>query len=52
MQARLRAQLGCPISVRQETPADPNEMRPLECRVLVQRTAGTQLGIARGLHVS
>ena len=44
-QARLRALLGYPISVRQETLADHNEVHILECRALVQRTAGTQSGI-------
>ena len=37
--------------VRQETPADDNEVRILECRALVQRTASTQLDITRGLYV-
>ena len=50
-QRRLLAYLGYPISVRQETPADDNEVRILECRALVQRNAGTRLGITRGLHV-
>ena len=50
-QARLRVQLGYPISVCQKTPADHNEVRIPECRALVQCTAGTQLGITRGVHV-
>ena len=37
-------------SVRQETPADDNEVRILKCHALV-RTAGTHLGITRGPHV-
>ena len=37
--------------VRQETPADDNEVRILECRALVQRTASTRLDITRGLYV-
>ena len=43
--------LDTPLSVRQETPADHNQVRILECRALVQRTAGTQLGIRRVVHV-
>ena len=41
----------CTISVRKETTADDNEVRILECRASVQRTAGTRLSITRGLHV-
>ena len=38
--------------MRQETPADDNEVRILECRASVKRIAGTRLGIALGLkHV-
>ena len=36
--------------VCQETLAGDNELRSLECRVSVWRTAGTRLGITRGLH--
>ena len=43
--------LDTPFSVRQETPADDNEMRILECRVIMQRSAGTRLDITRGLYV-
>ena len=39
------------ICMHQETPAGDNEVRILECRALVQRTAGTPLGITRRLHV-
>ena len=34
--------------MRKETPADHNEVRILEYRALMQRTAGTQLGITQG----
>ena len=43
--------LDTPFSVRQETPADDNEMRILECRAIMQRSAGTRLDITRGLYV-
>ena len=43
--------LGYPISVRQETPADDNELLILGCRPLMLRIAGTRLDITRGFHV-
>ena len=49
---RLHVKLGYSINVRQETPADHYEVRILECRALVQRGTGTQLGIKRGVHVA
>ena len=51
VQAQLRTQLGYPISLRQETPADDTKVRTHECRPLVLRTVGTRLGITRGFHV-
>ena len=48
---QLRTLLGYPISVRQKTLADDNEVRILECRPLVQCIAGTRLDITRGFHV-
>ena len=50
-QAQLCTLLGYPISVRQETPADDNEVRIFECRPLVLCIAGTRLDITRGFHV-
>ena len=41
--------LDTPFSVRQETSADDSEMRVLECRAIMQRSAGTRLDITRGL---
>ena len=40
-----------PVSVRQETPSDDDKVRILGRRAAVRRTAGTRLGIERGLHV-
>ena len=36
--------------MRQETPADDNEVRILECRALVQCTAGTSNALQEGFN--
>ena len=38
--------------MRQETLADDDEVRMLEHGALVQCTAGTRLGVKRGLHLN
>ena len=42
-QAQLSTLLVYPISVRQETPTDANEVRAIECRPLVLCIAGARL---------
>ena len=43
--------LDTPVACARRHQQDDNEVRILACQALLQHTAGTRLGITRGLHM-